>query len=305
MVKTRVYITFVAVFMVFFVLTIFVYRFLNRVSNKSSDGKFYIPMNPHMYIQQDKSQTDYSKEMDQLNREQVSMDDPRLIQLIRNHWIENPSDAEYNLQFPDLLDPSAGQAPFVDNRMGFKERGFYVECGALDGETRSNTLMLERLRKWNGLLIEADPSNYKNLKEKHRKAFSINACLSIYPFPVIMEFKQRFSQGKLIENERDRGGKKGTIIEVQCFPLYSILLAINVTRIDFFSLDVEGDELKVLQTLPFDQVDIEMMTVEYKHIDLGEDYLKNYVENKGYDSLVKIGHYRQWANDIIFKKRKT
>ena len=68
----------------------------------------------------------------------------------------------------------------------FQENGFYIECGALDGETRSNTLMLERLRKWDGLLIEADPSNYKLLKAKHRKAFTINACLSIFPFPVMV-----------------------------------------------------------------------------------------------------------------------
>jgi hypothetical protein len=41
------------------------------------------------------------------------------------------------------------------------------------------------------------------------------------------------------------------------------------------------------------------MTVEFQHIELGENYLKNFVESKGYESLVKIGHYRNWANDII------
>lgn len=117
-----------------------------------------------------------------------------------------------------------------------------------------------------------------------------------------MRFKQRFNQGKLVENDADLGGKKGTIITVQCFPLYSILLALNVAQIDFFSLDVEGKELEVLQTVPFNKLNIDMMTVEFKHIDLGEEYLKNYVESKGYVSLVKIGHYNNWANDIIFRK---
>jgi hypothetical protein len=36
-----------------------------------------------------------------------------------------------------------------------------VECGALNGETSSTSLFFERVRKWNGLLIEADPSNYE------------------------------------------------------------------------------------------------------------------------------------------------
>ena len=64
-----------------------------------------------------------------------------------------------------------------------QEGGFYVECGALDGETSSTSFFFERARKWNGLLIEADPSNYALLKSKHRKAFSVNACLSTTPNP--------------------------------------------------------------------------------------------------------------------------
>lgn len=46
--------------------------------------------------------------------------------------------------------------------------------------------------------------------------------------------------------------------EVHCMPLYSILLAMNRTSIDFFSLDIEGNELDVLRTLPFDKVDIKV-----------------------------------------------
>lgn len=59
-----------------------------------------------------------------------------------------------------------------------QEGGFYVECGGLNGEKGSNTFFFEKVRKWNGLLIEADPTNYAALKSKHRKAFSVNACLS-------------------------------------------------------------------------------------------------------------------------------
>lgn len=60
----------------------------------------------------------------------------------------------------------------------FQEGGFYVECGALNGEKGSNSLFFERVRKWNGLLIEGDPTNYAELKKINRKAFSINACIS-------------------------------------------------------------------------------------------------------------------------------
>ncbi|MCL4127511.1 UNVERIFIED_CONTAM: hypothetical protein GTU68_058802 [Idotea baltica] len=45
-------------------------------------------------------------------------------------------------------------------------------------------------------------------------------------------------------------------VHVQCLPLYSILLSLNRTTIDYFSLDVEGNELDVLKTIPWDKVNI-------------------------------------------------
>lgn len=45
---------------------------------------------------------------------------------------------------------------------------------------------------------------------------------------------------------------------VHCMPLVSILLALNQT-IDYFSLDIEGHELAVLKTLPFDKIDVKVM----------------------------------------------
>ena len=68
----------------------------------------------------------------------------------------------------------------------FQERGFYVECGAYDGETQSTTLLFERYRKWQGLLIEPDPMNFHKLMLKRRMAFILNACVSPYPYPVMV-----------------------------------------------------------------------------------------------------------------------
>jgi len=65
----------------------------------------------------------------------------------------------------------------------FPQRGgFYVECGAFDGERSSNTLYLERERGWTGLLVEMDPYFYTQLIGKSRHSWSINACLSPQPY---------------------------------------------------------------------------------------------------------------------------
>jgi hypothetical protein len=42
--------------------------------------------------------------------------------------------------------------------------------------------------------------------------------------------------------------------EKQCFPLYSLLMALGNPTVDYFSLDVEGAELDILRTLPWDKV---------------------------------------------------
>ncbi len=59
-------------------------------------------------------------------------------------------------------------------------------------------------------------------------------------------------------DEFQKSGSKAGLISVQCFPLYSVLLALNRTTVDFFSLDVEGFELDVLRTIPWDKVDIKV-----------------------------------------------
>ena len=45
-----------------------------------------------------------------------------------------------------------------------------------------------------------------------------------------------------------------TSIVVQCIPLYTVMLALGRTTVDFFSLDVEGNELDILRTLPDDVI---------------------------------------------------
>ena len=51
----------------------------------------------------------------------------------------------------------------------------------------------------------------------------------------------------------------GNLINVQCFPLYSILLAVGTTEVDYFSVDVEGSESQVLMSVPWHRVNIKVV----------------------------------------------
>merc|ERR1712241_369658 len=96
-------------------------------------------------------------------------------------------------------------------------------------------------------------------------------------------------------------GEEDTTFEMQCMPLYTILLALGNPTVHYFSLDIEGAELQVLRTIPFDKVDIKILDIEMNHI--GQIFegsasdLRRHLENSGYEAFMRVGI------DEIFVKR--
>ena len=96
------------------------------------------------------------------------------------------------------------------------------------------------------------------------------------------------------------------VIDVQCFTLYSLLLALDQTEVDYFSLDVEGAELEILQNIPFNKIKNNILTIEYA-------YMRNPSRSK--IKLTKIrsffktlGNYKEvkvlGGQDVIFERIK-
>ena len=54
-------------------------------------------------------------------------------------------------------------------------------------------------------------------------------------------------------------GENLTTVNVDCYPLSNILASANMRRLDLLSLDVQGAELDILRTIPWDVVDIQVM----------------------------------------------
>ena len=125
-----------------------------------------------------------------------------------------------------------------------------------------------------------------------------------------MSFHQGRNRGRLINGKEAlewirKGSMKPRLTDIQCLPIYSLLKALNQTRVDYFSLDVEGVEFDVLQTIPWDHVDIQVMTIEFVHLRQGKAALKEYVENLGYETVTEISRADRLANDFVFKKKSV
>ena len=216
-----------------------------------------------------------------------------------------PSHKPLNLTDRDTVDFSqADQSTFVDGILGHLQGGFFVEVGAADGESFSNTLYLEKVRSWTGLLIEANPQIYSELLCKHRNVFSINACLSPSSRPQVMEFKSVGLYGGLSDS-MDASHKKGvetmrditTVSMVQCFPLSSILQALGYDHITYLSLDVEGPELDILASIPWTKLRIDVISVEYKVWDGNGTHVEASLEKLGRirDCIAATGLYTEAA----------
>lgn len=241
----------------------------------------------------------------ELNRDDIPADHVDVIKIIKEQFLIKPSKEPYNLNNPEESNPSMGQAQRIDFILKGKQNGFYIECGGLDGELRSNTLFFERERGWNGLLIEADPKNFEQMITKQRKAWLSPACLAPVSHPTSVQFQQEENQGHIVgkQDKDSPGSEMGAVVDVQCFPLYSYLLALNQTTVDYFSLDVEGAELSVLKTIPWEKVDIKTLSVEFIHGLEGKEAIRTYMLDKGYYVNSEVTHPDWLANDFIFVKR--
>ena len=70
-------------------------------------------------------------------------------------------------------------------------------------------------------------------------------------------------------------------------------------------LDVEGNELDILKTIPFEEMDIKVISAEFSHeseAGSSQDDMRSFMEDKGYTVHSIITHPKNLANDYIFVK---
>jgi len=100
-----------------------------------------------------------------------SQEHPKLIQWIRQVWLQDLHDPQQPLNFknPPVDRGQIGVPLFIDRLLDYKKNGFFIECGAWDGEELSNTILFERKRQWKGLLIEPNVEGFASLRTKKQK----------------------------------------------------------------------------------------------------------------------------------------
>jgi len=176
--------------------------------------------------------------------------------------------------------------------------GFFIELGAMNGITFSNTLFFERNLNWSGVLIEPT-TQYNELIQNRPNCYNFNFAISEIDGDV--EFLGEYALGGILSSmdKQHINGfnlKKEEKYTVKSKPIYKLIENINISKIDFFSIDVEGGELSVLKTFDW-SIPVYIVLIELSKYDLDKDEeCRKFLSNKGFEFDMIIGNNEVWIN---------
>lgn len=201
----------------------------------------------------------------------------------------------------------SGQDAFVLSYFKNKKNGVFVDIGANDGVSLSNTYYLEKELGWTGVCFEPIPDIFKKLDDNR-------SCIKIMAGVAEVEGKEKFTfvdgpshmlsgiskeydsrHRSRIEREiRDLGGSVKEI-ELQTVLFNKVMKDLGIFEIDYLSLDTEGNEMKILQSIDWDKFHIKVMTIENNY---GDPAQTSFIQSKGYYLMGRL------EADEVFVKRK-
>ncbi len=170
---------------------------------------------------------------------------------------------------------------------------YFVEFGAANGISLSNTYMLEKEFGWSGVVAEPNPRFAAELVENRNCATSTKCVYSVTGETIEFLAPKRALLGRIAHIEPDdrqeREGKRLVApIEVETISLNDLLLESNAPEtIHFMSVDTEGSELHILEAFDFERWDVQTLCVEHSRTEMRQG-LASLLESKGF--------FRVWPN---------
>jgi FkbM family methyltransferase len=184
--------------------------------------------------------------------------------------------------------------------LGKKEHGYFVEFGATNGISFSNTYLLEKDFHWKGTLAEPAKVWHKDLAENrdcqidHRCVwdtsnenvqFNETECAEL---STVNEFTKKDSLALARINNKK--------YSVETVSLNELLMQAKApTSIDFMSVDTEGSELRILSQFDFNKYRVNVLCVEHNFSEPDRTDIYNLLVKNGFERVFKeYSHFDDW-----------
>ena len=170
---------------------------------------------------------------------------------LRSIAADDPDDADDDLAiYPEYYHPLRNDQ-YVDKYITVgKERGYFIDIGAGDGETGSATYFFERYREWSGLSVEAAKHHEPSLRAKRANPVvaNVNSLYDLccqYSAPECIDYCSVDCEGNeydilsaFFEENRIADPIQETIVENDGIQM---TVSNRIFTVDFFSIRVSSD----------------------------------------------------------------
>lgn len=202
------------------------------------------------------------------------------------------------------------QDEIINTFLDKKKDGVFIDIGAYDGITFSNSYFFEKSSNWSGLCFEPNPIIFKKLAEA-RNCTLINGGASVnndtltykrfsgnQDLEMLSGFSDFFSEEQLLRIEKELSEEKNSsteIIQIQTYSLNELLKEKQISKIDYCSIDTEGGEFDILKTINFDDNYFSTLSVEDNY---DAEQVIDYMKSKGFEFQFI------WKCDLFFINKK-
>jgi FkbM family methyltransferase len=156
----------------------------------------------------------------------------------------------------------------------FGGEGYFVEFGAADGFHLSNTLMLEEVGGWQGVIAEPNPSHRESVKK--RSCHVDTRCVykttgEKIEFYSVNNLPELSTISKYADSDHWSAARQDSaVFSVETITLDDLLEHYSAPQmIEYISVDTEGSEFDILSSFSFKR-DVKLFTIEH-----------NYTKNRG------------------------
>jgi len=152
--------------------------------------------------------------------------------------------------------------------------GNFVDIGCYHPTKYNNTYLLYK-HGWNGLNIDLNPLSIELFNYLRPRDINICAAISdketekklLYTGDLSPENTIQNSHKIFLQKKHNYKNKDIKIKSIKTVKLLKLLKKHNLNKIDFLNIDIEGHELKVLQSLDFSKIKINIICVEILNYD--------------------------------------